>query len=230
MACTVGGMSPTGFHAHFLLVDDPLDPQQAKRISNAEIEAANNFMSEVLPSRKVDKAVAVTWLIMQRLHQNDPTGYLLDKDKKGIRHICLPATRSPKVRPVALRRRYTRDGYMDPNRLSKSVLEEARLDLGEYGYSGQYDQNPVPRGGGMFKTSRITIEERAPSLSSKHWVGLCRFWDKAGTKGGGAYTVGFLMGRLRQAAAPKDGSEDEWWILGLERDQLDSGERRHHVK
>lgn len=230
MAATVGGMSPTGFHAHFILVDDPLDPQQAKRVSETEMEAANNFMSEVLPSRKVDKDTAITWLIMQRLHQNDPTGHLLKKGKgEGIRHICLPATKSNKVRPLRLRRRYGKEGLMDPQRLSMKVLDEARKDLGTFGYAGQYDQHPVPRGGGMFKTGRIDIEE-PPSLGSKQWVSITRGWDKAGTKDGGAYTAGVKIGRWRPAGAPKDGSEDDWWILNVKRGQWDSFEREQNIK
>ena len=80
----------------------------------------------------------------------------------------------------------------------------------------------------MFKVGKI--EPDVPkSTTSKQWVGLCRFWDKAGTKGGGAYTVGFLMGRYRRAGSPKDGSEDEWWILDIRRDQLDSGARERLI-
>lgn len=223
LAATVGGMSPTGFHAHFLIVDDPLDPRQAGSVSEADITTANNFMSEVLPSRKVNKAVVPTWLIMQRLHQNDPTGFLLAKGKDTIRHICLPAVRGTRVRPAHLRRHYV-DGLMDPIRLNRKVLDEARVDLGEYGYSGQYLQDPVPRGGGMFKPHNIVIG-RPPPMGSKQWVALCRFWDKAGTKDGGAYTVGLLMGRYRPTGAAKDGSEDEWWILDVVRVQLEAGER-----
>jgi predicted phage terminase large subunit-like protein len=81
----------------------------------------------------------------------------------------------------------------------------------------------------MFKTALIQIDTPRP-LSSKEWVGLCRFWDKAGTQGGGAYTVGFLMGRFRANGAPKDGSEDEWWILDVVREQLDSGNREKLIK
>lgn len=229
MACTVGGMSPTGFHAHFIIVDDPLDPQQAKRVAAAELDSANNFMSEVIPTRKVNKEVAITWLVMQRLHQNDPTGYLLGKGKGGgYRHICLPAERSNKVKPPRLRRRYV-GGLMDPVRLSTKVLAEARVDLGEYGYAGQYGQHPVPKSGGMFKAAKFEIEP-PPHLTSRQWVGIARGWDKAGTKDGGAYTAGVRLGRWRPAGAPKDGSEDLWWVLHVERGQWDSFEREKVLK
>jgi len=236
MACTVGGMSPTGFHAHFIIIDDPLDPQQAARPGALELNAANNFMSEVLPTRKVNKETAVTWLIMQRLHQNDCTGYLLGKNANGQwRHICLPAERTTRVRPRELRRHYRNapddnDGVplMDYIRLPRRVLNEARVALGEYAYAGQYGQDPVPRGGGMFKAHMFETAEPAP-LNHRNWIALARGWDKAGTSAGGAYTVGLLMGRWRENGAPRDGSGDIWWVLDVARAQLDSGARERLI-
>lgn len=257
MACTVGGMSPTGFHAHFIIIDDPLDPQQAGAKNEVELNSANNFMTEVLPTRKVNKEVSVTWLIMQRLHQNDPTGYLLNRDEGShIRHICLPAERTTKVRPRALRKYYTVPPdsppgtvpLMDPVRLSGRVLQEAKIALGTYAYAGQYLQDPVPRGGGMFKPNFITVHE-PPPFTAPGWIAIARGWDKAGTSGGGAYTVGFLMGRYRHGHQPQkawktpaymdtqpntsalgaDGSADEWWILDVIRQQLDSGARERLI-
>jgi predicted phage terminase large subunit-like protein len=224
MACTVGGMSPTGFHAHFIIIDDPIDPQQAIAVSGLDVEAANSFMDEVLPSRKVNKETTVTWLIMQRLHQNDPSGYLREKDPDNWRLICLPAEKTRHVRPVSLRANYSPEGLMDPVRLSRKVLDQARKDLREYGYSSQYLQHPVPRGGGMFKVARIQVDV-APPPGDPGWLIRCRFWDKAGTSQGGAYTVGLLMGRHRRYKAPRDGSEDTWWILDVVRGQWDAGER-----
>lgn len=222
MACTVGGMSPIGFHAHFIIIDDPMDPLRAA--SAPETETANKFMDEVLPTRKVDKTIAVTWLIMQRLGQNDPSGHALASNTGGIRHICIPAELAPNVNPPHLRRRYV-NGLLDPVRLSRETLDESRKKLGEYGFSGQFRQQPMARGGTMFKVERVQIEERAPWAGDRRWVGMCRFWDKAGTAGGGCYTAGFLMGRWRDDGAPKDGSGDVWWILGMARAQLDSGDR-----
>lgn len=72
-ATSVGG-TVTGMHGHFLIVDDPLDPQAALSMAEADLNTANEWMSQTLPSRKVNKEVSWTALIMQRLHQNDPTG------------------------------------------------------------------------------------------------------------------------------------------------------------
>lgn len=217
-ACTVGG-SVTGMHAHFLIVDDPLDPRGAR--SAEEIKAANHWFTETLPSRKVDKAVTPLVLIQQRLHQNDPTGHLLAKGKATTRHICLPAELSKEVHPPGLRGQYI-GGLMDPVRLGRAVLAEARKDLGEFGYSGQYRQTPIPAGGGMFKTGRITPDSPPTTEPQRgHWKGLCRYWDKAGTRGGGAYTVGALLGLDR---------EGYYWLLHIVRGQWAPGEREEVIE
>lgn len=185
-AVGVGG-SVTGMHAHFLIIDDPLDPNASA--SDEEIKNANRWCSETLPSRKVNKAVTPMFLIMQRLHQDDPTGHVLARKKVNIFHICLPAEVSDLVKPPELAAHYT-DGLLDTTRLSRAVLEEAKSDLGDFGYAGQFDQNPVPRGGGMFRVGRLRFEPQPPAK----WARLVRYWDKAGTGGGGAFTVGVKMG------------------------------------
>ncbi len=214
LATMVGG-AVTGHHAHFIIVDDPLDPKRAA--SEADLKSANDWMRETLPTRKVDQSISPTILIMQRLHQNDPTGEWLERSKgNGIKHICLPAEESLSVSPSILRTEY-RDGLLDPVRMSKKILEEARQELGEYGFSAQYDQTPIPRGGGEFKIDRIVLDERPRS----DFVRRVRYWDKAGTRGGGCYTAGVLM------AVDKGGI---FWILDVIRGQWDAYEREKIIK
>lgn len=218
----------TGFHGHFIIIDDPIDPNGA--YSEADLKAANRWVSETLRNRKVDKRKTLTILIMQRLHQNDPTAVLLEKAlKKGspVKHVNLPAeivgSGRGDVRPRRLAKFY-RDRLLDPVRISRAVLNEAQVDLGEYGYSGQFLQRPVPREGGMFKYTRIRLGV-APLL--RHFTQLVRFWDKAGThvsaskkKSRAAWTVGVLMGE------DKDG---KFWILDVVRGQWDSAEREEKI-
>lgn len=148
-SCGAGGMV-TGIHAHCIIIDDPLNPKQA--VSDVMRDNANEWMDKTLSMRKVDKAVTVTVLVMQRLHELDCTGYKLAKGKDNVRHICLPAELSPMVSPIECREMYI-DGLLDPKRLSRSVIEEAFIDLGSYGKAGQFDQNPAPADGGILKRS-----------------------------------------------------------------------------
>ena len=218
----VGG-SVVGMHGHFLIIDDPLDPEKA--ISEAELKTANRWMAETLPTRKVDKRVVPTILIMQRLHQDDCTANLIEQAKTvqrmdggdlKIKHICLPAELTDKINPKNLSKHYVND-LMDPIRLSREVLFENQAK-GEYAYAGQFLQWPVPLGGGMFKTLKIKIEEAMPTKRKQR----IRFWDKAGTAGGkGAFTVGLLMG---------EDLKKQFWILDVIRGRWDSSARESLFK
>ena len=191
-ATSTGG-SVTGMHGHFLIVDDPLNPNQAA--SEIELATANRFMSQTLPSRVIDKKVCPTILIMQRLHEYDPTAVLLEKAKTGnkpVRHICLPGELTDNVQPAQLRRFYV-DGLLDAKRLDKDVLATLKTDLGDYSYAGQVGQSPIPSGGGMFKIERLTVD--TPTMQCPI-ISRVRYWDKAGsTKKTAAFTVGTLVAK-----------------------------------
>lgn len=144
---TSTGATITGFHGHLIINDDPQNPKMA---DSAPLRQTANQHTATLSSRKVDKANTPVVTIMQRLHTEDVTGYLLQNKADKIRHICLPAEDCDRVRPAELRERYV-DGLLDPVRLGRDVLEEAVRDLGSQGYAGQYMQSPVVEGGNIVK-------------------------------------------------------------------------------
>lgn len=143
---SVGG-AIIGKHAHLILWDDLIDVEKAN--SDVVRAKANRHVSKVLPTRKKDKEVTPTIGIMQRLHEEDATGYML-KLNPQIRNIKLPATDQGDIQPPELRA-YYQDGLLDANRLTRSILKEQETLLGQYDYAGQYDQEPTPKGGGKVK-------------------------------------------------------------------------------
>lgn len=165
---TSTGGTVTGMHGHQIVVDDPMNPQQAA--SDAERETANEFVTATLSSRKIDKLVTPTILVMQRLNEMDPTGVMLSKKGKKIKHISLPAElkEGTKAIPEELNAYYV-NNLLDPVRLSREVLKEAKVDLGSYGYAGQYDQNPAPAEGGIFKKEWFGITEWQPEYANLVW-------------------------------------------------------------
>lgn len=166
------GSGVTGKHAHLILNDDPLNPQQAA--SEADRKTANDH-TKILSTRKVNKENAPTITVMQRLHQKDPTGYMLAKKGSSIKHICLPAEVSNLVNPEELKAKYV-DGLLDPVRLNRKVLEEAKIDLGSFGYAGQFAQTPTEEGGNIVKkewfkiiTKEAFLALYSPSFHTKHF-------------------------------------------------------------
>lgn len=145
---TSAGTSIIGHHAHVIIVDDPLSLTP----SSIEIDNANMWLDS-LTTRKVDKDVTPIILIMQRLAENDTTGYMLNKGGK-VKHICLPASLTGDVSPAEMAEKYV-DGLLDPRRMSFETLEDSRLNLGSAKYEAQFLQSPSPAGGGIIKNAWI---------------------------------------------------------------------------
>lgn len=72
--------------------------------------------------------------------------------------------------------------------------------------------------GGMFRRYWFDIKAAAPG--AHQFTAFCRYWDKAGTADGGAYTAGVLMGRHRSG---------EYWVLDVVRGQWTAGTREQTI-
>lgn len=84
-----------------------------------------------------------------------------------------------------------------PSRYGKEYLEDLREKLGEYVWNAEYQQNPTPPKGSMFKVGRIEIVNAVPAeIAEIEWDASdpaafpeiisvkrgTRFWDLAGTE------------------------------------------------
>lgn len=164
---TGGGV--TGMHGDFIIVDDPLNPEEAA--SAADLKTAWRFVSQTLSTRKTDKERSVTIMVMQRLDERDPAGMWLSTKK--VQHICLPgefkSEKDTNIHPAELRANYTtiedEDGIvwhlLDPTRLGITALKKLKEDLGSYGYANQIGQKSAPEEGGVWQaTWFIPIEDK----------------------------------------------------------------------
>ena len=215
------GSFVTGQHAHFIIIDDLIDPTIAR--SDKGRTTAIDWMNSTISTRRIvtDKLLTPTILIMQRLHQNDPSGYWLTKHENDatVKHICLPAEENSKaeIKPAGLKK-YYKEGLLDSVRLGRTFLEEQKKRLGEYHYACQYNQLPMPEESGFFDVSKIQIKI-APSQDS--FVQLCRFWDKSAVVSKGDYTAGVLIGRTKN---------QDFWVLDVVRGRWNSFEREAIIR
>ena len=133
------GKLRNGF-AGAIIVDDILKPQDAQ--SDVIRPKINNWFSSVMESRLNKKATPVI-VIMQRLHEDDISGFLLDGGNgEKWEHLNLPAI--------------SEDGEaLWP--FKHSIEDLRRLEAkSPYTFSGQYMQMPSPQGGGMFKNAWLS--------------------------------------------------------------------------
>src|SRR5229473_6524909 len=77
LATSNGGVL-TGRGADLILIDDPLKPEEA--LSEAQRQAVNDWYGNTLYSRLNDKQRGGIILIMQRLHEGDLVGHVLDQE------------------------------------------------------------------------------------------------------------------------------------------------------
>jgi predicted phage terminase large subunit-like protein len=145
--------SMTGVRGDRVILDDPLSAHAAN--SAAHLEAARIAFTETLPTRvNSDKSAIV--VIMQRLHEKDTSGVILDMKLPYV-HLYIP------MRFEAARRCTTSIGWSDPRshegelmfpeRFGEQQVRELESTLGTYGTAGQLQQRPAPRGGGILNTS-----------------------------------------------------------------------------
>jgi predicted phage terminase large subunit-like protein len=147
-AISVGG-SPTGFHAHRQIVDDPLKPQDAH--SAAALEKTRTWWFETMASRVLPGANTRT-IIMQRLHDRDLAGLAAEQ---GYAVLAIPMSYSRKAARAA-----TPIGWHDPRssegellcaeRWPQAEVDRRKLEFGPDGWSAQDQQDPVPAGGAIY--------------------------------------------------------------------------------
>ncbi len=154
LSTSVGGML-TGRGADYIVIDDPLKPDEA--LSEAQRGAVNEWYDHTLVSRLNDKCSGCIILIMQRLHEDDLVGHV--QTIENWRVLKFPAIAEENefytIQTLYGTRRLERNAgeALHPAREPLPVLDQLRHAQGEYNFAGQYQQAPAPLGGGMVKVS-----------------------------------------------------------------------------
>lgn len=150
----------TGKGADYLLCDDPLKPAEAP--SDQIRTETNKAIRNTLFSRFNDPRVGRFILIMQRLHEDDPTGHLLQDG--GYHLLKLPAEAVDRPTIVTLGEKFwvmKKGDFLFEERFSREVLDEKRRDMIEHEYVGQFLQDPVPLGGGEFRDTWVNYYDKS---------------------------------------------------------------------
>ena len=152
------------------ILDDPHKTTEVE--SQAVVEAQVRAYNEVWRTRSNDPNQGAEVIIMQRQAEGDLSGYLLDREGGEIVHLCLPALFESDRRCVTAANGHwmsawgeplgrTEYEFEDPREEDGEPLWPERFDIewcekqaravGEFGFAGQYQQRPAPRGGGIIR-------------------------------------------------------------------------------
>ena len=178
LATSVGGVL-TGRGADFIIIDDPLKPDEA--VSQTRRQAVNDWYDHTLCSRLNNKRTGCIIIIMQRLHEDDLVGHVVEQEQ--WEWVRLPAIAEVDethqvVSGVHQRTVRRRAGEaLHPVREPLEVLKNLRRTLGEYNFAGQYQQDPAPLGGGMVKAE--WFRRYVPGEEPSRFDRIVQSWDTA---------------------------------------------------
>ena len=144
--------SITGARGDRVIIDDPHSVDGAN--SDAQRESTVQWFLEAVPTRLNNPDSSAIVVVMQRLHEADVSGTILDK-RLGYDHIMLPmmydAIRSPTTLLGIDDPRQTDGELLFPARFPQEVVDRDSKVMGPYATAGQFQQEPTPRGGGVIK-------------------------------------------------------------------------------
>jgi predicted phage terminase large subunit-like protein len=182
MSTSVGGVL-TGRGGDVMILDDILKPDDA--LSDTRRKAANEWYFHTLLSRLNSKEDGIIILVMQRLHQEDLVGEVLERGPWEVLSLPAIATQDENHPFESLfgNQSYVRKAgeALHPERDSVETYQKIREAVGEYNFQSQYQQDPAAREGGLIKREWIKYYETDRPRSRFRWI--TQSWDTANKAG-----------------------------------------------
>lgn len=189
-ATSTGGTA-TGEGGDFLIVDDPQHPNKvnSKKYRDSTIE----WFEQTFISRLNNKKTGAIVIIMQRLHPEDLSGYLLEHKKDQWELLKLPAIFEQDTLFTQPYNILQKSGsVLHETREDASSLNKLKIELGEYSFSAQYQQEPIPNKGSMISKEWFKYYSSKDNIQFNT---IIQSWDTAiKAKEEHDYSVGITIG------------------------------------
>lgn len=175
----------TGLGLDLGFIDDPIKGR-ADASSKLVRDNAWNWLTSDFISRFSDKAGFI--MTMTRWHIDDPIGRFLLKFPEA-RVLNFPA-----IAEVDEPHRKAGEALFPEFKPLEFLLKTKAMQTAAE-WESLYQQNPIIKGGELFPIEKFTTVQGSPDR--KEVKRTVRYWDKAGTEGGGAWTAGVRMHLMR---------------------------------
>jgi predicted phage terminase large subunit-like protein len=207
-ATSVGG-TLTGLGGDMFIIDDAQKPIDAQ--SDVRRDRLNHWFSNTLISRLDNKRTSGIVIVMQRVHLQDLVGYLTDQsDEWKVLSLSAIAEIDEMVAVTETLFQKRRAGEaLHPEHESIETLERLREAMAPDDFAAQYQQWPVPPGGGMIRSEWLRYYDEVPdrmmatkvliSLDTASKTGVQNDWSVATVwyvVKGCYYLVDMLRGRF----------------------------------
>jgi len=214
LATSVGG-TLTGRGGNFIIIDDPIKPQEA--LSETRRKSVNQWYANTLYSRLDNKNTDVIIIVMQRVHADDLCSFVQENEDWEVLNLPAIATKDEVFKLSDGREIYRHIGeVLNPQLESQFILETIKKNLGNYNFEAQYQQNPIPEEGNILKWKWFNYYDELPQGGM-----IVQSWDTASSDSNFAdYTVGIT-------ALVKD---NQFYIIDILRNRLLFPELKRKVK
>lgn len=177
---SVGG-ALTGLGGDVFIIDDPQKPIDAQ--SDTRRTGMNQWFSNTLMSRLDNKQTSAIIVVMQRVHLDDLSGFLMNSAENWV-VLSLPAIAeedaSIQIGPNEFYHRKAGEA-LHPEHESIETLRQLERALGPDVWAAQYLQAPVPLGGAMIQRQWLRHYDEAPARIPG--ARLIQSWDTAAKDG-----------------------------------------------
>lgn len=167
----------TGRGADLIIIDDPMKADDV--LSETLREGALTWFRNTLRSRLNHMATGQILVVMQRLHQDDLAGMLIQQDWPMLRLPAIATAdeehRYSTLLGPAVKRRPEGE-TLHPERDPPEVFDEIRRDMGSFSFAAQYQMDPEPEEGNIIRRDWIVGYGRTdlPEFTQKF-----QSWDTA---------------------------------------------------
>lgn len=152
LATSVKGIG-TGERGDRIVLDDPHNVKDSE--SDVIREETVRWFRESLQTRMNNPDRSAIVVIMQRVHEADVSGTILANDM-GYCHLQIPMeydSRRHCVTVLGWEDPRSEDGELAfPERYSPGTIAQLKRDMSDFAIASQFQQSPVPRGGGILKS------------------------------------------------------------------------------
>jgi phage terminase large subunit-like protein len=214
---TAVGSDITGFGADEIIIDDPVQPEDA--LSERVKQQLRDWVNSSVYTRLNDPSKGALVLVMHRLAPDDLAGTIEPSADFVLKLPLIAETTENYTYQGRTVMRREPGEPLNPGRASVSEIEKLKNRIAPHVFASQYQQRPATSGTGYCSIERLARYAEAPPFEL-----IVHSWDIASTKGGGDWTVCAKFGLAKDS----DG-RDILYLIGVVRMQVELPDVREAI-
>jgi len=213
-ATSVGG-SATGEGGDLLIIDDPHNPTQINSLTYRS--KVIEWFEQTFASRLNNKNKGAIVLVMQRLHEDDLSGHLLNSSDWELLKIPAMSERDLTFQIMNKEYLYKKGELLNKNRDKLEFLDKLKQEIGANNYAAQFLQSPVQSQYNLLSPEDIFYYENMPEKFDffvQSWDTAIKVSEKAD------YSVGTCWGVL----------ENKYYLIDMVRRKMAYPELKSEIE